>query len=205
MPVQFRTRTRGTARQVGQRFPVIEKKKLPPRISIKRPTYGNRDSGISDITYMPPNEDKEGYIEFKFDGHKISGAIRLVDKEDSIGQWSTSGRPIVFLDKKIGIGWIKYLSLHELLERFLQNRYNIPWQPYGHLISDEIERREFLKSHPKSEWEQYSKQVKQVSRMNQGGKLGSKRANLERAFEVLAEKRRQLTWAERGLDGIVQK
>ena len=188
----FRTRTRGTARQVGQRFPILEKKTLPPRISLKRPTLSNMQSGISDVTYVPPNENQEGSIQFEWDGHRLSGAIRLVDKEDSIGQWSTSGRPIVFLDKKIGVGWIKYLSMHELLERFLQNYYNIPWDPFGHLISETVERREFLKSHPKSEWDQYSRQVQQVYQMNAGGKTGRNNVNLQRAFEILAEKRRQM-------------
>lgn len=34
MSKSFRTRKRGTPRQIGKKFPVLEKKKLPPKISI---------------------------------------------------------------------------------------------------------------------------------------------------------------------------
>jgi hypothetical protein len=204
MSVGFRTRTRGTIRQIGLKFPVLEKKKLPPRISLKRPTLSNMESGIENVTYIPPNENQDGYIEFTWDGHKLQGAIRLVDKEDAIGQWSTSGRPIVFLDKKLGIGFIKYCAEHELIERFLQTHYNIPWDPFGHLLAEHFEMAEYLKSHPKSEWDQYSTQVRQLSRMNAGGKTGHDKANLEKAFELLHHKQKILKWQSRGLDSIGQ-
>lgn len=206
--MQFRTRTRGTARQIGQTFPIFKKKKLPAKIALKqickRPTLSNMESGVTDITYTPPTEDQDGFLEFKWCGHKISGAIRLVDREDSIAQWSTEGRPVAFVDKKLGAGWIKYCVLHELLERFLQNHYNIPWQRGGHTISEEVERREMLKGHSPQEYAQYDKQVAQISRMNAGAKVG-KKVDLERAFELLAQKRRQLAWQDRGISGILHK
>jgi hypothetical protein len=164
----------------------------------------NTDSGIEKVTYNPPSEHSDGFIAFTFDGKKLSAAIRMVDKEDAIGQWSVSEPAVIFVDKKIGIGFIKYLCEHELLERHLDKNYGIPWDPYAHSLAEEFEHREFRKSHPESEWHQYSRQVKQVSHMNEGGKV-SRKVNLERAFELLADRRRQLAWSERGLNSIVQK
>jgi hypothetical protein len=200
----FRTRTRGTRKQVGKRFPVLEKKKLPRKISIKRPTMSNNESGITDLTYVPPADSKDGYISFVFDGEQVASRIRLVDKEQNIGQWAV-GEPVVFLDKKIGIGWIKYLSLHETLESYLEKRYGIDWNPYGHLLAEQIEHREFRKTHPESEWKLYDKQVRQVAHMNAGGKIGGSKINLQRAFDILAQRRRAINWQERGLNSVVQQ
>ena len=35
MPMKFKTRVRGSARQVGKKFPLFKKKKLPPKITVK--------------------------------------------------------------------------------------------------------------------------------------------------------------------------
>lgn len=213
--IGFLTRKHGTARQRGTVFPVLKKGQLPARLALPKPrssggvrasqaakpTFGNNESGISNITYLPPS-DKEGYIEFNWGGHKLSGSIVLVDKEDNIGQWSPTGKPVVYLDKKLGVGFIKYCAIHELLERFFQNKLNLPWDTVGHNLAEEIERREYSKSH--DDWDLYSKQVRQISRMNMGGKTGRK-IDLKKAFAKLSEKQRELKWHERGLDSILMK
>ena len=127
--IDWRTRTGGTKRQVGSKFPVFEKEKLPPKITLKRPTISNKESGISNFEYSPPTVDTDGKISFMFDGDKISSKIRLVDKEKNIGQWSQNENA-VYLDRKIGVGWIRYLSLHEALEGYLQKKYKLPWNPF---------------------------------------------------------------------------
>jgi hypothetical protein len=189
----WNTRTMGTKKQVGSKFPVLEKKKLPPKIALKRPTINNNESGITDFEYSPPTVDTDGQISFTFDGDKISSKIKLEDKEKNIGQWSQNEN-VVYLDQKIGVGWIRFLGLHEALEGYLQKKYKLPWNPFGHAIAEAVEHRFFIESgRPESEWKSYDKQVRQVAHMNQGGKIGISRINLKRAFELLAEKRKQFS------------
>ena len=189
----FRTRIHG--KQKGQKFPILERKKLPAKISIKHspnvPTFRNKESGITCLEYKPPTVDKEGEISFRFCGKPVQSKIRMVDKERNVGQWSVTD-PTVFVDKKIGIGFIRFLSLHEALESYLQKKLGINWQPYGHLLAEAMEHREFLKGHLESEWKLYDKQVRQVAHMNiAGSKMGGARNELKKAFEILAENRAQ--------------
>ena len=197
MGLRFRRRNSGTPNQIGKIFPVIEKKKLPAKIALgkrsAKPTWNNKESGITNLEYKPPTIDHDGEIAFDFEGEKVYSKIRLVDKEKNIGQWSVT-EPTVYLDKKIGIGWIRYLSLHEALESYLQKHYNINWQPFGHLLAEAIEHREFLKRHPESEWKLYDKQVRQVAHMNlTGGKANNIKLDLRRAFQIFTEKKNQLS------------
>jgi hypothetical protein len=76
MSVGFRTRKHGTRKQVGNKFPVIEKKKLPARISM--PSLRNRVSGLSNVSFTAPIDGQEGKISFIFDGTRISNSIRIV-------------------------------------------------------------------------------------------------------------------------------
>lgn len=182
--MKWRKRTHGSPRQLGKPFPVYEKKKLPKRLSI--PAAAGRITGITQVTYFAPTLERDGFISFSFGGELLKAAIKLVDKEKSIGQWDIS-KPIVYLDKKVPMSWQKYLSIHELLESHLQKKYNIPWNPYGHLIANELEHRVFRQSHPESEWRKYDKTVKFFSEMNAtGGKIG-KSGQLHRAFAMLRQ------------------
>jgi hypothetical protein len=203
--VGFRTRKRGTSRQIGKVFPVIERKKLPPRIAVKMPSFRNNETGLTDVTYTAPTLDKDGFISFNFGSDVVQDVVKLVPREQSIGQWDIN-KPIVYIDNKVPMIWQKSLSVHEALERHLQKKYGIPWQSGGHLISDQVEKRLFLQSRSLKEWNEYTRTVRFFGEMNRaGGKTGRDRIDLARAFEILAEKRRQLSWSGRGLDSIVQK
>jgi hypothetical protein len=91
------------------------------------------------------------------------------------------------LDNKIPLGWQKYTSLHEGLEKYLQQHYGIPWQEGGHVLADEIEKREWLKTRSLQEWNDYDKTVKFFSHLNAGGKIGG--ISLKRAFSILSRRR----------------
>jgi hypothetical protein len=200
--LSFRTRKRGTPKQIGKKFPVLEKKKLPKRISL--PSLRNKATGITDLTYIGPTLEKPGYISFNMLGEPVEAKIQLVDSIDNVAQWGVNNS-VVYLDKKVPMPYQKYLSCHELIEQTLERKYGIPWNPYGHAAAEELEKRLFRQSHPEREWKNYSKFVKTIYEMNRaGGKTGHKKTDLARAFELLAEKRRQLKWAERGIDSVVR-
>lgn len=201
--MQFRTRKHGTPSQIGKKFPVVEKKKLPPKISL--PNAHNRMSGISAITYVPPAEGKDGKISFLFDGTQISNTIVVVPKNERVGQFDLL-KNAVYVDDDVAQKWIKYLSIHESIERYLKLKYDLNENAEGHVLANDIEKREFLKSHPLSEWRQYDKTVKFVSHLNSasGGKA-TREVDLHRAYELLDKKRRQLLWATKGIDSVVKK
>ena len=189
----FRTRKRGSPKQIGKKFPVMEKKKLPPRISL--PSLRNNATGITHLTYLAPTLEKPGYVSFNMLGDPVEAKIQLVDSIQNVGNWDIAN-DVVYLDKKVPMPYQKYLSAHELIEQTLEKKYGIAWDPYGHAVSEELEHRLFRQSHPESEWKNYSKFVKMIYEMNRaGGKAGRNRANLARAFELLAERRRKLRMA----------
>jgi hypothetical protein len=60
----------------------MKKKRLPQKIAVKRsePALNNKESGITELTYVPPKIEKDGLISFKFGNDTIESKIRLVDK-----------------------------------------------------------------------------------------------------------------------------
>ena len=202
MPCQFRTRTRGTVRQIGQKFPVFEKKKLPPKIAVKSRRPRIRGHQITDMEYTPPTEDKPGKISFKFDGKQISNYIQLVDRNANVGNFDVF-KNTVYIDNTVAHKYIQSLALHESLERYFRELGLNEFGP-GHLLAEDLEKQAFLKSgHDQKEWENYSKLVEFVHRIASGGKISD--LKLERAYALLAQRQRQLKWQSRGLDSIVQK
>jgi hypothetical protein len=212
MPVQFRKRKKGTPRQIGTTFPILQKKKLPAKIALKMPSFRNNETGLTDVTYTAPTLEKDGMISFNFGSDIVQDVVKLVSREQSIGQWDIN-KPIVYLDNKVPMIWQKSLSVHEALERHLEKKYGIPWQSGGHLISDQVEKRLFLQSRSLREWNEYSRTVRFFGEMNRtGGKTGHDKIDLTRAFELLAEKRKALQkqeiplkWQERAYSGILKK
>jgi hypothetical protein len=203
--VSFRTRKRGTARQIGTKFPILEKKRLPPKISMRMPSFKNNATGISDVTYSAPALDKDGSVSFNFGSDVVQAVVKLVPREEAIGQWDIN-KPIVYLDNKVPMPWQKSLAIHEALERHLEKKYGIPWNEGGHLIADEVEKRLFLQSRSLKEWKDYTKTVRFFSEMNRaGGKTGHDKVDLEKAFDLLSQKQRSLKWQERGLNSILAK
>lgn len=184
MPCGFRTRKRGTARQIGTKFPVLQKKKLPPRISL--PSHKNKISGVTAVTYEPPFEGKEGSISFFFSGDMISNTIKVVDKNSRVGQFDVL-QPVVYVSSDVPAKWLRYLAIHESLEAQFVKKYKID-ENSAHTLAEEIELREFLKSHPIHEWKRYEATCKFVHKLD-GGKV-SKKVELERAFALLAQSKR---------------
>jgi hypothetical protein len=198
----FRTRKHGSPKQIGRKFPIMEKKKLPPRISMPSPK--NKVSGISNVSFTAPISDRDGKISFVFDGTRINNSIRIVQKDERVGQWDLLGN-ILYVDDDLPSKWLKYIAVHESVEAYLSKKYKLNPDAEAHTLAEDIEHRFFLQQgHLENEWAQYSKTCKFVSKLNAGGKV-SRKVNLQRAYDLLARKRKQLNWQERGLNSIVQK
>jgi hypothetical protein len=190
--MQFRTRKHGTIKQVGKKFPVVEKKKLPARISMPSPR--NRISGISDVNFTAPTQGSDGKISFNFDGTRINNLIRIVQKDERVGQWDLLGN-ILYVDDNLPSKWLKYIAVHESVEAYLSKKYKLNPDEEAHTLAEDIEHRFFLQQgHGENEWNQYSKTCKFVSKLNAGGKVGRK-VSLRRAYGLLAQKRRLLEFA----------
>jgi len=172
------TRTRGSKRQIGKRFPVVEKKKLPQRFSIPRPR-ARPPLSISNVTYEPATQEKDGFISFRLNGANISNKIKIADTA-RVGQFDLF-TPTVYVHSNIPSKYQKALAQHESLEAYFRKRFGLNEEAEGHILAEDIERREFLKSRSLSDWMTYEKTVKFASRL--GGKY--RPAALRKAYEVL--------------------
>jgi hypothetical protein len=189
MPAEFRTRKRGTRKQIGKKFPVLEKKRLPARISMPSPR--NRVSGISDVSFTAPSDRQEGQISFIFDGARISNSIRMVQRDERVGQWDLLGN-VLYVDDDLPSKWLKYISVHESIESYLAKKYKLNPDSEAHTLAEDIEHRFFLQQgHSENEWIDYSKTCKFVSTLVSGGKV-SGRVSLLRAYDLFFHRRRRL-------------
>lgn len=185
--MKWKTRTRGSARQIGQKFPVREKKKLPKLIQTTFPSgrkglepfYRKAQSYREALAkrmarkpvlmryYVSPEgygSDQFGMIQFYYDGAFLSNAVRLVTHDKWVGSWDKS-KPWIYIDDDVPPKYWKSLAIHESVEKYLKEKYGLDENAEGHEASEEVERRRFCKeSKCPADWDEYSKIVERVHR-----------------------------------------
>ncbi|MFH1544771.1 MAG: hypothetical protein ABIE23_01590 [archaeon] len=83
-------------------------------------------------------------VSFEFDGRKIKDRI-VFKREPHVGEWSRK-KNTVFIDKELERKRsIHAISLHEAIEKYLNERYGLKTQEEAHAIAEKKERT-FLKS-----------------------------------------------------------
>jgi hypothetical protein len=204
--VGFRTRKHGTIRQIGTRFPVLEKKKLPPKIALKKPKDIIRFKGhtIANIEYTEPSLDKPGTISLNFDNVHLSSYIQLIDKLEQVGQWDRF-KNTVYLDSTTPKPFIRSCAIHEILEAYFKKKLGLDEFGPGHTLSNAFEKAVFLKGgRTEADWKTYDKYVEFIHRIaSAGGKRQDK--SLERAFNLLSQRQRAIKWQDAGLQSIIRK
>ena len=86
-------------------------------------------------------------ISLTFFGHRISDKIKI-KKEDHVAEWSRR-RKEIFIDKKISCNEkkksFKALCVHELIEKFLIEKFGLRLDEEAHLVATKKEK-EYLES-----------------------------------------------------------
>ena len=89
----------------------------------------------------------KGKISLIFFSHRISDKIRI-KREDHVAEWSRR-RKEIFIDKKINhkekAKSFKALCVHELIEKFLVEKFGLKLDEEAHLVATKKEK-EYLKS-----------------------------------------------------------
>ena len=89
----------------------------------------------------------KGKISLIFFSHRISNKIRI-KREDHVAEWSRR-RKEIFIDKKINhkekTKSFKALCVHELIEKFLVEKFGLKLDEEAHLVATKKEK-EYLKS-----------------------------------------------------------
>jgi hypothetical protein len=164
----------------------MEKKLLPKKITMKMPIAKTLE--VTHVKYTPPTLlDNKGHISFLFDRRKLSAPIVLVDRNPKVAQWGIKPTDPIYIDKQLGIGFVKSVSIHEVIERYLQEHYNIPWQPHGHAIAEWAEHKYCRAMHPESDWNKENANVNFIAKSSAGGKLNVNPAVLHTAFRLLSQ------------------
>ena len=159
--MSFKTRTKGTSKQIGQHFPVPYKNQLPVKIALNKPhrvPVETNSHSAKIIDYIAPRNGKDGFISANFDGEEISAKVKLIDANQNVAQWAATGNPTVFVDSGLPSKYVKSCSLHELIESTLSRELGIEFdKDKGHQISEQLEKQAWLQSgHTNKEWAKYS-------------------------------------------------
>jgi len=172
----FLTRKRGTSKQIGSKFPVRVKLKLPDKISIKKRSRLSRllsNRKVTDIEYDKAEGTLAGNISLMFDGRTLHSQIIIVPNERYVATWDRY-TDAIYIDDNMPKKYWKSLAVHETVERYLRKQYGLDEYKEGHQASDKIEKKTFLSEHPLSEWAKYSNIVNKVHKEEMymaGGKL----------------------------------
>jgi len=102
-------------------------------------------------------------IRLTFDEERISNKVNVVKHEQWVGSFSRK-RPVVYIDNDVPGKYRRSLTIHETIEKYLSEKYGLDPNNEAHFAAEEIERREFLKSHSQREWEEYSNITEQIHR-----------------------------------------
>lgn len=108
---------------------------------------------ITDIKFS------KGRISLNFFNHKISDKI-ITQKEDHVAEWSRKRREI-FIDKNFGEKEkeksFRALCIHEVVERFLTEKYGLRIDTEAHVVATQKEK-EYLNS-VKGNWKSHELKV----------------------------------------------
>lgn len=165
----------GRNRETPQSFPLLEKKKLPHKITGPRlyttPSIYNREmfaekmitKPVKVLGFTAPTSTKLGRITLQYDGTIISDQIKLVPHEPWVASWMRD-YPAVVIQKEVPSEYFKSISVHEAIEKYLAEKYGLSDKAEGHEAADAIERKEFTKTRSEDEWNDYGRKVERIHR-----------------------------------------
>jgi hypothetical protein len=102
-------------------------------------------------------------ITVNFDGQVLSNKVVVLEHEKWVGSWNRS-EPVVYIDDDVPMEFRKYVAFHESVEKYLKEKYGLSDLAEGHEITEQVEKRYFLRKHSVEDWEEYSRIVERVHR-----------------------------------------
>jgi len=218
--VKFKTRTRGTKKQVGKRFPVLEKKKLPPKIQGPIKTQKQREAiavklgnlPVAIVSYKQPTEKDTGKVSILYDGHVITNRIHLVETEPWVASWDRL-KPVVYVHKDVPGKYHRPISIHETIEKYICQKYGLSDKAEGHEASETAEMGVFAdEGFSNADWIEYMKIVERIHREeldNLGvGRSGSRNAGkygVVKKYEPLVKEMAEYYGIEKPKIRVLQK
>jgi hypothetical protein len=112
---------------------------------------------VRNVSYTPKS------ISLTFNGETITNKIKVVKHESWVGSWSRK-KAEIYIDDDLPEEWRETIAVHETVEKYLRERYGLDENAEGHEAAEEVERRNFLKTHSQKEWEEYMQIVERIHR-----------------------------------------
>lgn len=216
----WKTRKRGTVRQVGTKFPVVEKKSLPAKIALPAPhggKFGSKlltaerlakemaEKPVTDVAYKAPAKNSPGRITFKYDGALLNNSIEIVP-EKWVGTWDRF-KNTVYSDPMVPKKNVKSISIHESVEKYLKERHGLSDNAEGHEAAEELEKKTFLKHGGTLKgYSLYSKIVERIhrARMAEEERAGGKApVKIKLVFSPIKWEEKMPGWAVKAGASIV--